>query len=50
MEYLSDYLPYRFTCLRNLNEQLSPQTNRATEELFEHGATSKDKTVEINVQ
>ena len=49
MDYLSDYLPYCSTCLRNLKE-LFPQTNRATEEVFEHGATSKDKIFEINVQ
>ena len=34
MDYLSNYFPYCSTCLRNLNEQLFPPTNRATEELF----------------
>lgn len=47
MEFVSDYLQFRSTCLKNLYDQLSSHDNSHT---FTHKPTSRDKNADSNIQ
>ena len=49
MEFLSNYLSFRATCVENLKKQLFPECEKSTQE-FSHSPTSKDRKRDANIQ
>ena len=49
MEFLSNYLSFRATCVENLKKQLFPECEKSTQE-FSHSPTSKHRKRDANIQ